>query len=125
LIRSREDKRGSKVTGSGPYRNDDYYRVRIVLCLFSSNEHKLNRSKMLTNGEFGLNRMERRRLTLLLEEMIIHGWIKSFSTKYSPNTITYKLDERGLKMAETIKKFDESDPIFDLELFNNVKLLGC
>lgn len=115
------DRRGKKVTG-GAYRNDDYYRIRIVMCLFANKE--LNRSQMLTNSEFGLNRMERGRLTLLLEKMLRDSWVRSFSTKYSQNIITYCLDEKGLKMATTLQELNEIHPIFDLESFNAVKLLG-
>ena len=121
MVRASVDRRGQKVSG-GAYRNDDFYRMRIVMCLFANKE--FNRSQMLSNREFGLSRMERGRLTLLLEKMIIGGWVKSFSTKYALTTITYSLNERGRIMAETIQKFNESDPIFDLESFNNVKLLG-
>ena len=121
MVRSSVDRRGKKVTG-GAYRNDDYYRIRIVMCLLTNKE--LNRSQMLTNSEFGLNRMERGRLTLLLEKMVRAGWINSFSTKYSQNIVTYCLDEKGLSMANTIKEFNEKHPIFDLESFNALKLLG-
>jgi len=121
LVRASVDRRGQKVSG-GAYRNDDYYRIRIVMCLFANKE--LNRSQMLTNSEFGLNRMERGRLTLLLEKMVSVGWINSFSTKYSQNIITYSLDEKGLSMAKTLQEFNEKHPIFDLESFNAIKLLG-
>ena len=121
MVRASTDRRGQKVAG-GAYRNDDYYRIRIVMCLFANKE--LNRSQMLTNSEFGLNRMERGRLTLLLEKMVSAGWINSFSTKYSQNIITYSLDDRGLSMAKTLQELNEKHPIFDLESFNAIKLLG-
>ncbi len=121
MVRSSVDRRGEKVTG-GPFRNDDYYRIRIVMCLLAKKEQ--NRSDMLHNSEFGLNRIERGRLTILLEKMQLAGWIKSYGTKYDKSQITYILDEKGLMMAETIKKFDDSHPIFDFESFTKVKLLG-
>ncbi len=92
--------------------------------ILHQNKDGLNRSKMLTNSEFGLNRMERGRLTILLEKMKSDGWINSFRPKYSPNMVIYVLNEKGYSMANTIKEFNEIHPIFDLESFNAIKLLG-
>lgn len=117
LVRSSVDRRGEKVTG-GPFRNDDYYRIRIVYCLLANKEQ--NRSQMLHNAKFGLNRLERGRLTIILEKMQLAGWIRSFGTKYDKSQISYILDEKALMMVKTIQEFDDSHPIFDFETFNNL-----
>jgi len=87
--------------------------------LFSHGES--NRNNMLHNQDYGLSRLERGRLTILLEKMKDSGWVKKFES------IVYNLENKGKQMAEAIKKLkDENDshPFFDLETFVGIRVLG-
>ena len=117
------DRRGKTVTGE-KQKNDDYYRIRIVLYLFANKQ--ANRNEMLLNRNYGLNRMERGRLSNLLEKMSIDNWIEKFEEK-GVHYPLFKLDEKGFEMARYIKKLAEEESsnfLFDLENFAGVKRLG-
>jgi len=124
LVRKRTDRRGEHVTGES-YKNDDYYRIRVVLYLFSNRES--NRHQMLHNNDYGLSRIERGRLTILLEKMIESKWIKKFESPHATGVIVYDLEQRGREMAEYVHKLkneNDSHPIFDLECSFGIKSLG-
>lgn len=124
MVRKRTDRRGEHVSGES-YKNDDYYRIRIVMYLFSHGES--NRNNMLHNQDYGLSRLERGRLTILLEKMKDSGWVKKFESPHAKGVIVYNLENKGKQMAEAIKKLkDENDshPFFDLETFVGIRVLG-
>ena len=124
MVRKRTDRRGEHVTGES-YKNNDYYRIRIVMYLLSNPES--NRHQMLHKKDYGLSRIERGRLTILLEKMIEAGWLLKFDSPHATGVIVYNLDKKGQAMAEYIKKLKEekeSHPFFDLETFVGIKALG-
>ena len=85
-----------------------------------------NRNQMKLNSESSLSSMEGGKMTSLLEQMISEGWIKKFESKHTTGRIVYTLEEKGRKVAELIKKLleEERNPLFDLDCFRGVKLLG-
>ena len=112
-------------TGGGSYRYDDYYKIRLVMFLFANPES--NRNQMKLNKESGLSSMEGGKMTSLLETMVEDGWIKKFESTHTTGRIVYTLEEKGRKVAELIKKLleeSEHTPLFDLDCFRGVKLLG-
>lgn len=124
MVRKRTDRRGERITG-GSYKNDDYYRIRIVMYLLANGES--NRHQMLHNKDYGLSRIERGRLTNLLGKMKESGWVKRFDSPHATGVIVYDLEEKGRQMAEAIQKLKEVSgyqPFFDLEIFSGIKLLG-
>ena len=123
MVRKRTDRRGEHVTGES-YKNNDYYRIRIVMYLLSNPES--NRHQMLHKKDYGLSRIERGRLTILLEKMIEVGWILKFDSPHATGVIVYKLHDKGQAMAKYIQKLkeNESHPFFDLETFIGIKALG-
>jgi len=110
--------------GGASYRYDDFYKIRVVMFLFANPES--NRNQMKLNSESGLSSKEGGDLTSLLEQMISDGWIKKFESKHTTGRIVYTLEEKGRKVAELIKKLleEERNPLFDLDCFRGVKLLG-
>ncbi len=123
MVRKRTDRRGEHVTG-GSYKNDDYYRIRIVMYLLANPES--NRHQMLHKKDYGLSRIERGRLTILLEKMKEAGWLVKFESPHATGVIVYNLDKKGLAMAEYIKKLkeeSETHPFFDLETFFGINSL--
>jgi len=116
------DRRGKKVT-SEKQKNDDFYRIRIVMYLFANKEG--NRNQMMHNNDFGINRIERGRLSNLLEKMIEDGWMQKIETSgmYYP---IYKLDTKGLEVASFIQKLKSEEPSnfhFEFESFAGIKRL--
>ena len=117
------DRRGKTVTGE-KQKNDDYYRIRIVMYLFSNGQ--TNRNQMLLNKSFGINRIERGRLTNLLHKMKQDGWIEIIEIKGTHYPL-FKLDEKGLQVGRFIQELRSEDPshfLFDMEDFAGVKRLG-
>ena len=124
MVRKRIDRRGEHVSGES-YKNDDYYRIRIVMYLLDRGES--NRHQMLHNKIYGLNRIERGRLTILLEKMIESGWLKKFDSPHAERIMVYDLEDKGRQMAEAIQNLkteNEQHPFFDLETFVGIKALG-
>ncbi len=117
------DRRGKSITGE-KQKNDDYYRIRIVMYLLSNNQ--ANRNQMLLNKSFGINRIERGRLTNLLQKMTQDEWIKKIEIEGTHYPL-FKLNEKGLQVGRHIQKLRSEEPsnfLFDLEDFAGVKRLG-
>jgi len=86
-----------------------------------------NQSEMQHKKQYGLSRMNRGSLKILLEKMLESKWIKSFKDPHSKNVTVYTLNKKGLQLANTIQDLhhkDENHPLFDFETFKDVKLLG-
>jgi len=123
LGRKVSDRRGKPVTGE-KQKNDDFYRIRIVMYLLSNNQ--ANRNQMLLNKSFGINRIERGRLTNLLQKMTQDEWIEKIEIKGTHYPL-FKLIEKGLQVGRHIQKLRSEEPsnfLFDLEDFAGVKRLG-
>jgi len=115
LKKKRYDRRGKKVTG-GSYKNDDYYRIRVVKFLFS--KKMANRSNMLTSSTFGISRLGRERLNVLLAKMVEDGWIKGYESTHVKGVMMYELEDKGRQMATLIQESkDNSHPLYDLDSF--------
>ena len=124
MARTGKDRIGKRVTGE-KQKNDDYYRIRVVMFLLAHKES--NQSEMQQKKQYGLSRMNRGSLKILLEKMIESKWIKSFKDPHSKNVTVYTLNKKGLQLANTIHDLhhkDENHPLFDFETFKDVKLLG-
>ena len=107
---------------SGPtYLDDDNYRLKIVMHLFTRTGKESNRNIMKHTP--GLTSIEGTKLNILLEKMIEDKWVKKFSSPHSKNIIVYSLDEKGIQVANTIKNLIENDdPILKLPVFFDVNL---
>jgi len=124
LGRIKTDRRGVRVTGE-KQKNDDFYRIRVVMFLKSYGE--ANQSEMQHKKEYGLSRMNRGSLKILLEKMIENKWIKSCPDPHAKNVTIYSLNKKGHTLADTFQELrnkDENHPLFDFETFSGIKLLG-
>ena len=122
MVRKSSERRNGSSGES--YKNDDYYRIRILTYMLS--EGGSNRHQMLHNGAYGLSRIERGRLTVLLEKMIESGWVKKFESTHAAGVIVYDLEERGREIATYLNELKNNNnlhPLFDLECFFGFKSL--
>ena len=84
-------------------------------------------SEMVHKSEFGLGRMNKGSLKILLEKMIEDKWIKKHKDPHSKNVTIYELATKGQEMGTTIlqlRKDDANNALFHLETFSGIKSLG-
>ena len=84
-------------------------------------------SQMVHNNAYGLGRMNKGSLKILLEKMIEDGWIKKHKDPHAKNVTIYELASKGQEMATTIlqlRKDDDNNALFHLETFSGIKSLG-
>lgn len=116
------DRRGKVVTGA-KQKNDDFYRIRIVMLLYNVKQE--NKNQIKHNSKYGINPIEAGRLTNLLQKMVDDDWIeevKESGVHYS----LYKLSEKGLDVARYFQKLrndDSSNFLFDFEYLTGIKRL--
>lgn len=111
--------------GGKKYRYDDYYKIRMVMRLLAHPES--NRNRMKLDSESGLSSLEGGNLNVVLGKMKEDGWVKEFESPHHKGTMVYSLTEKGTEIGMLIKKLlenDRSHPIFNLDCFRGVKLLG-
>ncbi len=118
-----KDRRGQRVKG-GKQKNDDFYRIRVVLFLSAFDESRI--TDMREKGEYGLGTMNKGSLLVLLEKMIEDNWIKKTISDDSKNVKKYSLNKKGTQIKDFIKELqnnDENNPLFDCDLFLGVKAI--
>ena len=119
-----KDRRGQRVKG-GKQKNDDFYRIRVVLFLSAFDESRI--TDMREKGEYGLGTMNKGSLLVLLEKMIEDKWIKRTISEDSKNVKRYSLNKKGTEMRDFIRHLRDSDPnnsLLDCDLFLGVRSLG-
>ena len=118
-----KDRRGKRVKG-GKQKNDDFYRIRVVLFLSAFGASRI--TDMREKGEYGLGTMNKGSLLVLLEKMIEDNWIKKTISEDAKNVKRYSLNKRGTQMRDFIRELqnnDESNPLFDCDLFLGAKAI--
>jgi len=118
-----KDRRGKRAKG-GKQKNDDFYRIRVVLFLSAFGESRI--TDMREKGEYGLGTMNKGSLLVLLEKMIEDNWIKKTISDDSKNVKKYSLNKKGAQIKDFIKELqnnDENNPLFDCDLFLGVKAI--
>jgi len=115
------ERRGKHVTAS-KQNNDDFYRIRIIMFLFSHPEATL--PKFRENGEYGIGTKGRGPLRRLLDTMVGDEWIRTFPSPHQETIPVYALTKKGEEIANMIRTANDKNPLFDLNAFRNAKLLG-
>ena len=118
-----KDRRGQRVK-AGKQKNDDFYRIRVVLFLSAFGASRI--TDMREKGEYGLGTMNKGSLQVLLEKMIEDNWIKKTISEDAKNVKRYSLNKRGTQMRDFIRELqnnDESNPLFDCDLFLGLKAI--
>jgi len=120
LVRKASDRRDKKISRSKQSK-DDFYRIRIIMFLFSFSESGI--SALRGKGEYGI-RQHPGDLRVLLEKMIQDNWISKRQDPHSKNITLYSLTLKGKEIAQMIHEWDENNPFLKLDAFRNVKSLG-
>jgi len=111
--------------GGKKYRYDDYYTIRVLMKLLANPES--NRNQMKLDSESGLSTLEGGNMNVVLGKMLEADLIKDFESPHHKGQIVYSLTDEGTKFANMIKELlekDKSHPIFNLDCFRGVKILG-
>jgi len=99
-------------------RNRDHTKIMIIKYLFSKNKDEMaSLYEILHHG--GISMLDYPYLKKILQEMIDSGWIRTITS--GPNRREkqhYALTERGRQFFISIKGFEKSHPLWDLDTFD-------
>lgn len=118
------DRRGKRVK-TGKQKNDDYYRLRIVMFLRSFGESRI--SDFLQKKDYGISSINKVNLKTILDKMSLEGWIKRTVSLDSKNVKKYSLDKQGFEIVDFIIKLRDTNkehPLFDFEMCKGIRSLG-
>jgi len=106
---------------TGPtYLDENNYRCKIIMHLYARDQNQSNRN--IIKHTPGLSTIEGTKLDILLDKMIEDNWVKKFTSPHAKNITVFELNEKGHKVAETIKSLIENDnPLLKLPTFFEVK----